>query len=132
SAVRAALGQRLHLSGGWAAMQMVEGLARGLDAFIPSGLLPVYVRIFELWAKGEEAAARALFGRVLPVIAFSNQHIAVSIPFWKGVRVRQGIFASGLCRPPIAPFDPVQAAEARHLGAYAMALEAELAGPSQR
>jgi 4-hydroxy-tetrahydrodipicolinate synthase len=41
SAVRSVTGGRLHLSGGWAAMQMLDGLARGLDAFIPSGILPV-------------------------------------------------------------------------------------------
>lgn len=44
SAVQAATGGSVHLSGGWAAMQMLDGLARGLDAFIPSGVLPAYVR----------------------------------------------------------------------------------------
>jgi dihydrodipicolinate synthase/N-acetylneuraminate lyase len=61
SAVRRATAGRLHLSGGWAAMQMLDGLARGLDAFIPSGVLPVYVRIFELWSSGRHDEARTLF-----------------------------------------------------------------------
>jgi 2-keto-3-deoxy-L-arabinonate dehydratase len=132
TAVQQATGGALHLSGGWAAMQMLDGLARGLDAFIPSGMLPVYVRIFELWAGGRRDAARTLFDRALPVLAFSNQQIDVSIRFWKAVRRRQGIFASEACRPPLATLDPVQAEEAERLGRRALQLEAEvrvLCGP---
>jgi 4-hydroxy-tetrahydrodipicolinate synthase len=126
SAVRAACGDRLHLSGGWAAMQMLDGLARGLDAFVPSGMLPAYVRVFRLWADGKRDAARALFERMLPILAFSNQHIAVSIAFWKGVRKAERIFATDLCRPPVAPLDAVQKAEAALLAARAEALDLEL------
>lgn len=115
TAVRHALGDRLHLSGGWAAMQMLDGLARGLDAFIPSGLLPAYCRIWRLWAKGERQAAEDLFDRCLPILAFSNQDIKVSIAFWKRVRVASGIFATDRCRPPIQPLDDVQAAIADRL-----------------
>jgi 4-hydroxy-tetrahydrodipicolinate synthase len=132
SAVRAATGDRLHLSGGWAAMQMLDGLARGLDAFIPSGLLPAYVRIFDLWTAGEPAAARALFERALPILAFSNQHIEVSIQFWKRVRARQGLFSTTRCRPPILPLDAVQAAEADRLAERAQALDAEMLGMPAR
>jgi dihydrodipicolinate synthase/N-acetylneuraminate lyase len=127
SAVQAATGGRVHLSGGWAAMQMPDGLARGLDCFIPSGILPVYTRIWSLWHGGNEAGARALFERALPVLAFSNQHIQVSIAFWKQLRRRQGIFTTDRCRPPIARFDPVQQADAERLLARAMELEAEMA-----
>ena len=125
SAVQAATGGRLHLSGGWAAMQMPDGLARGLDAFIPSGLLPVYVRIWALWQEGQRQAALALFERCLPVLAFSNQHIETSIKFWKQVRQRQGIFATARCRPPIRPLDAFQQEEANRLAARALEVEAE-------
>lgn len=124
SAVREATGPRLHLSGGWAAMQMLDGLARDLDCFIPSGVLPAYVRIFDLWAKGERDAARALFERILPVITFSNQHIEVSIRFWKRVRVLEGTFTTAACRAA-RPLDPVQAAEAERLAGRATALAQE-------
>jgi 4-hydroxy-tetrahydrodipicolinate synthase len=123
SAVQAATWNAVHLSGGWAAMQMLDGLARGLDAFIPSGILPVYVRIFDLWAEGRQDEARALFERALPVLAFSNQHIQVSIPFWKQVRQQRGIIATTHCRPPIAALDPVQQAEADRLARRAIELE---------
>lgn len=109
TAVRDALGDRLHLSGGWAAMQMLDGLARGLDAFIPSGVLPAYCRIWHLWVEGERTAARDLFERCLPILAFSNQDIGVSIAFWKRVRLAAAIFATDHCRPPIQPLDAVQA-----------------------
>jgi dihydrodipicolinate synthase/N-acetylneuraminate lyase len=125
-AVRRTAG-RLHLSGGWAAMQMLDGLARGLDAFIPSGVLPVYVRIFDLWSRGRHAEARALFERALPVLAFSNQHIDVSIRFWKQVRRRQGIFSTERCRPPVRALDRIQQDEAARLACRAVALEAEVA-----
>ena len=127
SAVRAATGERLHLSGGWAAMQMLDGLARDLDCFIPSGVLPVYVRIFDLWPRGARDAARALFERILPVITFSNQHIEVSIRFWKRVRVLEGTFATADCRGA-RPLDRIQAAEAGLLARRAVALSRELSG----
>jgi 4-hydroxy-tetrahydrodipicolinate synthase len=126
TALRDALGNRLHLSGGWAAMQMLDGLARGLDAFVPSGLLPAYVRVFDLFAGGEREAARALFERMLPVITFSNQHIEVSIRFWKRYRVRQGVFALDRCRAGVRPLDAVQSAEADLLVERALALDAEV------
>jgi 4-hydroxy-tetrahydrodipicolinate synthase len=125
-AVRRATAGRLHLSGGWAAMQMLDGLARGLDAFIPSGMLPLYVRIFDLWSAARRDDARALFERALPVLAFSNQHIDVSIRFWKHVRRRQGLFATERCRPPARAFDAVQREEAARLADDAIALEAEV------
>jgi 4-hydroxy-tetrahydrodipicolinate synthase len=124
TAVRDALGDRLHLSGGWAAMQMLDGLARGLDAFIPSGVLTAYCRIWRLWAAGERAEAQALFERCLPILAFSNQDIGVSIAFWKRVRLAAGIFATDRCRPPVQPLDAVQAAIADQLVQRIPALDA--------
>ena len=115
TAVRKALGTRLHLSGGWAATQMVDGLARGLDAFIPSGILPTYVRIFDLWRRGKEDEARSLFEDCLPVVVFSNQDIGTSIAFWKKIRRTEGIFTTERFRPPVRGLDEVQAAEALRL-----------------
>lgn len=123
TAVADATGGRLHLSGGWAVMQMLDGLARGLDAFIPSGLLPIQVQLFNAWQKGDHSEARRLFETILPIIAFSNQHIDVSGRFWKYVRVQQGIFTSDYCRLP-EPLDPVQMIEAKHFCQRVLALEA--------
>ncbi len=127
SALRDAVGDRLHLSGGWAAMQMLDGLARGLDAFVPSGLLPVYVRVFDLFTGGRRDVARTLFERMLPIITFSNQHIEVSIRFWKRYRLRQGVFATDHCRSGVRPLDAVQSTEAELMVDRALALDAEIA-----
>jgi dihydrodipicolinate synthase/N-acetylneuraminate lyase len=86
------------------------------------------VRIFRLWQEGRPDEARELFERALPILAFSNQHIEVSIRFWKSVRRRQGLFATDSCRPPVHPLDAVQIEQAEALGRRAIALEAEVTG----
>ena len=103
---------RLHVSGGWAIMEMIEAMQRGVHAFIPSTMDPLYCSIYRLYQDGQEEAARILFEQILPVLAFTHQHIHVSIAFSKKLRVREGIFASDYCRPPIATLDNYQTREA--------------------
>lgn len=126
SAVLAATGGRLHVSGGWAVMQMIEALDRGVHAFMPTGLHPVYTRIHALYAAGRRADARALFDRLLPVLAFSNQHLDISIHFFKRLLHRQGLYATARVRPPMAEFDAHHARVADDLIAYAMQLMQEV------
>jgi 4-hydroxy-tetrahydrodipicolinate synthase len=121
-AVLAATGGRLHVSGGWAVMQMPDALARGVHAFMGTELEAVYVAIVRLWRAGREEAARALFEAALPVLAFANQHIDVSIRFLKMLRRANGIFATDVCRPGVRPLDAVQRAEAERLLPRARAL----------
>lgn len=124
--VLAATGGALHVAGGWAVMQMPEALARGVHAFMPTGLDPLYVAIHRAWVAGDQAGARAIFERALPLLAFTNQHIDVSIRTWKRYRWRGGIFATDHCRAP-APLDPIQSAEADRVIAAALALDREFA-----
>jgi 4-hydroxy-tetrahydrodipicolinate synthase len=107
-----ATGGRLHVSGGWAIMEMIEALQRGVHALIPSTMDPLYVRIYELFQQGHEEQARALFEQILPVLAFTHQHIHVSIAFAKKLRQREGIFATARCRAPIKALDEYQEREA--------------------
>jgi dihydrodipicolinate synthase/N-acetylneuraminate lyase len=102
--------QRLHVCGGWAVMQMIEGLDRGVHAFMPTGMHEIYTRIYALYTQGDRPAAIALFNRLLPVLAFSNQHIDISIHFFKRLLYAQGIYATDRVRPPILPFDSYHAA----------------------
>jgi 4-hydroxy-tetrahydrodipicolinate synthase len=125
SAVLAATGGRLHVSGGWAAAQMIEALARGVHAFMPTGVEHVYVAIHRLFCAGRPDRARAWFERLLPILAFTQQHIDISIRFWKMFRRRQGLFGTDRCRPPVAPLDAYQEREAQHLLARAIALDEE-------
>ena len=115
SAVLAATGGRLHVSGGWAVSQLMDALRRGVHAFMPTEMEPIYVAIHRLYRAGDEAAARRLFESLLPVLAFSNQHIDVSIRFFKMLRKANGLFATDRCRPPVPDFDAVQAREAEIL-----------------
>ena len=127
SAVLEATEGRLHVSGGWAVMQMIEALDRGVHAFMPTGLHEVYTRIFALYRAGRRDDARVLFNRLLPVLAFSNQHLDISIHFFKRLLHRQGIHATDRVRPPILPFDAQHERIADELIAYSMELMRECA-----
>jgi dihydrodipicolinate synthase/N-acetylneuraminate lyase len=111
----------LRVTGGWAVTQMPDALARGIHAFMPTGMERVYVAIFERFRSGDIEGARALFESVLPVLAFANQHIDVSIRLFKMLRVAEGVFACDHCR--VAPLDPFQHAEAERLVRRALVLQ---------
>jgi 4-hydroxy-tetrahydrodipicolinate synthase len=98
---------RLNVSGGWAVSQMIEGLKRGVHAFIPTGMHWIYCEIYSLWKSGKETEAEKLFQQILPVLAFSNQHLDISIHFFKRLLYRQGIYPTPNVRQPILPFDSV-------------------------
>ncbi|MBN2152079.1 MAG: dihydrodipicolinate synthase family protein [Candidatus Lokiarchaeota archaeon] len=129
--VYGATGGRLHLSGGWAVMQMIEGLDRGLHAFMPTGLHWTYTRIFKLYQAGRRAEARALFNKILPVLAFSNQHLDVSIHFFKRLLHEQGIYPTIRVREPIMPFDAVHERISAELVNHAILVELEAKGASK-
>jgi len=126
SAVLEATGGRLHVSGGWAVMQMIEALDRGVHAFMPTGMHAIYTRIFALYHEGERDAARALFNRLLPVLAFSNQHLDISIHFFKRLLCRQGVYATPRVREPILPFDAFHERMADELIEYVLELMQDL------
>lgn len=128
SAVLAATQGRLHVSGGWAVMQMPDAMARGVHAFMPTAMDALYVAICRAWQAGRHTQARALFEDLLPVVAFSNQHVDVSIRFFKMLRAAEGVFSTDLCRPPVPELDPVQREEARTMVARALALQARHTG----
>ncbi|HEX73197.1 MAG TPA: dihydrodipicolinate synthase family protein [Candidatus Hydrogenedentes bacterium] len=122
SAVIEATEGRLHVSGGWAVMQMIEAMDRGVHAFMPTAMHPIYTRIYALYHAGRRDAACALFDRLLPVIAFSNQHLDISIHFFKRLLHRQGVFRTARVREPILPFDACHARIADELADYAIQL----------
>jgi len=126
SEVLEATGGRLHVSGGWAVTQMIEGLDRGVHAFMPTGMHRIYTRIYALHAEGRQEEARALFDEMAPVLAFSNQHLDISIHFFKRLLHAQGVYATARVREPILPFDAVHERHARTHIQHVMALEARL------
>lgn len=98
---------KLHVTGGWAVMQMIEALERGVHAFMPTGMHDIYVKIYNLFIQGKEKEARSLFYRLLPVLAFSNQHLDISVHFFKHLLYEQGIYPTANCRDPILEFDTI-------------------------
>ncbi len=96
---------RLNVSGGWAVTQMIEGLTRGVHAFMPTGMHWIYCKIYKLWKEGKESEATKLFEQILPVLAFSNQHLDISVHFFKRLLNQQGIYPTDRVREPILPFD---------------------------
>lgn len=98
---------RLNVSGGWAVTQMPEGLKRGVHAFMPTGMHWIYTRIFKLFHEGKQQEATELFNELLPVLAFSNQHLDISIHFFKRLLWKQGIYPTAIVREPIQPMDDI-------------------------
>ena len=99
--------QRLHISGGWAVMQMIEAMERGVHAFITTAMNDIYVRIYTLYYSGNSEEAQELFNQLLPVLAFSNQHLDISIHFFKRLLFKQGIYPTANVRQPILNFDRI-------------------------
>lgn len=128
SALLNATGGRLHVSGGWAVSQMIEALDRGVHVFMPTALHSIYVRIYQLHTLGQRQAAHDLFDQVMPILGFSNQHLDISIHFFKRLLFAQGIYPTPAVRLPILPFDEVHARVADELIIHACTLEARLQG----
>lgn len=127
SQILEATGGRLHVSGGWAVTQMIEGLDRGVHAFMPTGMHRAYAHTYRRYAKGDRSGALELFNEIAPVLAFSNQHLDISIHFFKRLLHAQGIYATAGVRPPILPFDAVHERHADMHIAKVIAIEERLA-----
>ncbi len=126
TAVQEITGDKLHITGGWAVRTMIDAMERGVAAFIPTGMEPVYVAIDRWWRAGERARAEALFRAAFPALDFATRNLEHSIRFFKRMRLKTGIFSTDRVRvdPPV--LSPEDAAEADRLIALAGALEAGL------
>lgn len=127
SQVIEATGGQLHVAGGWAVSQLIEGLDRGVHAFMPTGMHEIYVKIYSLFHQGEREAAKDLFNRLLPVLSFANQHLDISIHFFKHLLFEQHIYKTRRVRQPILPFDAYHEAISQELSDYVIKLTEELA-----
>lgn len=105
TAVLAATGGRLHVSGGWAAGQMIEALDRGVDVFMPTAMTGIYNKIYRAHRAGRRDTARCWFQRILPVLAFTHQHLDISIHFYKRLFRHRGLFETVRLRKQALPYD---------------------------
>ena len=87
-----------------------------------------YSHLYGLYLKyppshsGNSGEAKELFDEIAPVLLFSNQHIDVSIQFFKRVLQARGIFRTTMCRGGERPLDEIQAAHADELAGRVVTL----------
>jgi dihydrodipicolinate synthase/N-acetylneuraminate lyase len=98
---------KLHTAGGWAVSQLIEGLDRGVHAFMPTGMHEIYTKIYNLYQNSKRSDAIQLFNEILPILSFSNQHLDISIHFFKRLLYKQGIYNTPNVRKPILDFDEI-------------------------
>ena len=70
--------------------------------------MAIYTNIFKKFHEGNVYEATTLFNEILPILAFSNQHLDISIHFFKRLLWKQGIYPNPNVRRSILPFDEIQ------------------------
>ncbi len=124
TAVLEATGGRLHVSGGWAAEQMIEALDRGVDVYMPTAMTGLYRAVIDAHRAGDRQRARRIFHQILPVLAFTHQHLDISIQFYKRLFYRRGIFSTTLIRKQCLPYDRYHESYGEELMEYLDRVEA--------
>ena len=82
---------------------MIDEWRRGACGNMPaSQSVDLHAKVWRLLGANEEAAARALFNRMLPLLNFERMH---GVAVYKQVFLRRGIFASTASRIPGAYLD---------------------------
>ncbi len=97
--------RRLDVWSGWAALQMIEGLDRGITVFNVSAYNRVFIDICTRYFGGDRAGAIERFDQILPYLAFGRQHIDINLSLTKRYLVKRGIFRTGLMREPCIEYD---------------------------
>jgi dihydrodipicolinate synthase/N-acetylneuraminate lyase len=111
---------------GLGGIAMFDGLAHGATAMMPgAAALEVYVRAYELYAKGKKDQAKALFYRLIPYLSFALQHLEVAIHIEKRVLHARGILPNTRMRHPSLTLDSIYQAQMDELVANVVALSAE-------
>ncbi len=120
---------RLTIGCGWSLPQLIEALDRGTHFTTTTAINRPFVHVFRLHQAGRRDAARELFHRVVPFLAFAHQYVDISIHFYKRYCVRRGLFTTSRVREPIMAFDAHHKRVADELIEMICALEDEL-GPA--
>lgn len=129
TALRDRYGDRFHLAGGWTVLQLIEAYDRGVNAFMPTGLHEIYVAIDSAYRAGDRKRAVELFRSIVPILAFSNQHLNTSIHFFKRLLFAEGTYDTPRCRVSADQFDRFHRRIADELISYALSLTRALSSP---
>jgi len=95
--------------GGQGGIYMLDEYRRGACGNMPAGqVTDVHVDIWQLLEEGDEAGARTLFNRLLPLLNFERMH---GVATYKEVLKRRGIFQTSISRAPGKFLDDLDRAE---------------------
>jgi 4-hydroxy-tetrahydrodipicolinate synthase len=115
----------LHVSGGWASDQMIEALDRGVEVFFSTAMTGMYRRILEAYWAGDRELARDRFHQILPVLAFTRQHLEISIHFYKRLFRHRGLHSTIRTRKHSITYDRLHETYGRDLIDYLDRVESE-------
>jgi 4-hydroxy-tetrahydrodipicolinate synthase len=106
--------------GGAAGKFMPEELRQGANGCMPAcEIADLLARVMNLWWAGDEAGARELHRRLLPLI------IRETHPFMRYILKRRGVFTSTVERAP-SPLTALTAAEKREISTLLQAIEGDV------
>lgn len=105
----------LRIWSGWALLQMIEALDRGIRTFSPAAFHKPYVEIVRAYFAGDRSQALALFHTILPYVAWSRQNGDINLQLLKRFCVAQGLIRTSHARQPVHPFDRYHEAYAGEL-----------------
>ncbi len=110
-----ATGGQLHVWSGWALLQMLEALDRGVRTFCPSAFHKPFVQISRAYFAGDRPKAMEMFDAILPYLAWSRQNSDINLQLLKRFCVQQGVINSSKMREPVHHFDRYHEAYASEL-----------------
>ncbi|MDE0608499.1 MAG: dihydrodipicolinate synthase family protein [Anaerolineaceae bacterium] len=95
--------------GGQGGVYMLDEHRRGAVGNMPAcQAIDLHCEIWRLLDDGDEAGARALFNRLLPLINYERQY---GVTLYKAVLQRRGVLRSSACRHPMGALDAEDLAE---------------------
>lgn len=115
SEVKQAVGDTMTIFGGLNGHFFLEELQRGARGTMPgSDLMPMFVRVWDLYEAGKQQEARAEFNRYLPLIRFELQP-GLGVSAMKQNLQAAGIIAHCTVRPPTRSLDAIGIEELQQL-----------------
>ena len=107
--------------GGAAGKFLPDELRRGADGCMPAcEIADLLALVMQRWWAGDEAGARELHRRLLPLI------IRETFPFMRYILKRRGVFSSTIERAPAGP-DELDAADKREISTLIEAIQGDVA-----
>ncbi len=95
--------------GGQGGLYLVDEFRRGAAGTMPACEIPdVQAAIWRALEAGDQAGARAMFNRVLPLINYERQY---GVGLYKEILCRRGVISTTLCRTPGKELDDDDRAE---------------------